>query len=219
MTRGQRTARTRMAQGNWGERTAKGLLAQAGFTDIQNLNEERRNFPFADFMARRGGNAYVISVKARKMYGANGHYNRAYNVRGKHHDLAALAQARQAMPAWVIIQRDEKAGLCHAYFGTMAQIDNARAIPTTPEALATYECLGANLPLESLDADMAELTGCPRREARRILGTLWTVLKKERAQHPDQSPHLKPAMSFLSREWHRLRKEEAASSEQLPLAA
>ena len=69
------------------ERASKQLLGKIGedlpqseFTDIKNLNEIKHNFPVFDIIAKKDGEVYVFSVKARKRYGANGKINPCYNI-------------------------------------------------------------------------------------------------------------------------------------------
>jgi hypothetical protein len=50
------------------------------FTDIKNLNDIKHNFPVFDIVARKDGEIYVFSSKARKRYGANGKINSRYNI-------------------------------------------------------------------------------------------------------------------------------------------
>jgi hypothetical protein len=50
------------------------------FTDIQNLNNIKPNFPIFDIIARKNGEIYVFSAKARNRYGANGKLNPCYNI-------------------------------------------------------------------------------------------------------------------------------------------
>jgi len=55
-------------------------LPQSEFTDVKNLNDIKHNFPVFDIIAKKDGEVYVFSVKARKRYGANGKINPCYNI-------------------------------------------------------------------------------------------------------------------------------------------
>lgn len=55
-------------------------LPQSEFTDIKNLNVIKNNFPIFDIIAKKEGEVYVFSAKARKRYGANGKINPCYNI-------------------------------------------------------------------------------------------------------------------------------------------
>lgn len=55
-------------------------LPQSEFTDIINLNEIKHNFPVFDIIAKKDGEVYVFSAKARKRYGKNGKINPCYNI-------------------------------------------------------------------------------------------------------------------------------------------
>jgi hypothetical protein len=49
--------------GDVGEELTESLLLKNGFTNIRNLNHNKKNFAFADFYAEKEGAKYVISVK------------------------------------------------------------------------------------------------------------------------------------------------------------
>lgn len=69
------------------ETISKQLLGRIGedipmseFTDIQNLNDIKHNFPVFDILAKKDGDVYVFSAKARKRFGQNGKINPCYNI-------------------------------------------------------------------------------------------------------------------------------------------
>lgn len=66
---------TRIALGTIGED-----LPPSEFTDILNLNTLHSNFPIFDHLAKKDGETYVFSTKARKRIGANGKLNTSYNI-------------------------------------------------------------------------------------------------------------------------------------------
>jgi hypothetical protein len=55
-------------------------IPQNEFTDIKNLNDIKNKFPVFDIIAKKNGEIYVFSAKARKRYGANGKINSSYNI-------------------------------------------------------------------------------------------------------------------------------------------
>jgi hypothetical protein len=63
-----------------GELLAIKALVDNGFNNIRNLNDQKRNYPYADFYAERGDQKYVISVKTRNRYQNNGHLNDRYKL-------------------------------------------------------------------------------------------------------------------------------------------
>ena len=67
--------------------TSKNIIGKIGedlprseFTDIQNLNDIKHNFPIFDIIGKKDGEVYVFSVKARKKYGENLKLNPNYNI-------------------------------------------------------------------------------------------------------------------------------------------
>ena len=82
--------------GNWGEQKALGLLARAGFSDVQGLT---RNYPFGDICATRDGKRYLIGVKTRNKYQVSGVINPTYNVRKRGADVESIAQRHKAVLA------------------------------------------------------------------------------------------------------------------------
>ncbi len=51
--------------GRLGEDLAAERLKQQGFTEIENLNLRRNNYPFGDLLATKDGVRYFVGVKAR----------------------------------------------------------------------------------------------------------------------------------------------------------
>jgi hypothetical protein len=140
------------ALGNWGEQKALLLLQRAGFSNIEELNAESPNHPFGDICATRGGKRYLIGVKTRNKYQVSGLVNPTYNVRKRGVDVGAIAKRHKAILAWVAISIIPEEKKFSAYFGTIAQIDDAGerfSIPMRPEKTVRYERLSQ--PLEELD--------------------------------------------------------------------
>jgi hypothetical protein len=140
------------ALGNWGEQKAFVLLQRAGFSSVEELNTEFPNHPFGDICATRSGKRYLIGVKARNKYQVSGLINPTYNVRKRGADAGAVAQRHKAILAWVAISVIPEERTFSAYFGTIAQIEDAGerfSIPMRPQQTMRYECLSQ--PLEELD--------------------------------------------------------------------
>ena len=67
------------ALGKLGESLAEDALKKNGFTNVRNLKLERNNHPYADIVAEKEGNKYLISVKTRNENQQNGKLNTNYN--------------------------------------------------------------------------------------------------------------------------------------------
>jgi len=55
-------------------------LTNDKFTEIKNLNEIKMNFPIFDIIAKKEGEIYIFSAKARNKFGANGKLNDYYHI-------------------------------------------------------------------------------------------------------------------------------------------
>jgi Holliday junction resolvase-like predicted endonuclease len=150
--------------GRLGEDLVAECLKDEGFTDIENLNRRRNNYPFADLLATRRGVRYFIGVKTRnEMRQGNVGLNESYNLvlitdaanaklkeQGKTTDqittmllseVDRLAAALDATPAWATVAVRPRLSTYSAYFGLVAHLGNRRSVPMTPKACATYHCL------------------------------------------------------------------------------
>ncbi len=127
--------------GSIGEDLALSFLERSGFANVQNLNELRNNFPFADIVAEYGGVIYAISVKTRNKYEARtNNLNARYKLGANALRMAALLEENQnAVPAWLAVQIDGE--YVSAYFGTVAQLEGNLGIPMTPDSITAYWCL------------------------------------------------------------------------------
>ena len=142
--------------GDLGEKIAIDIISrpQNGFINVKNLNVEHPNHPYVDLYAERNDKKYVISVKTRRKYKANGKLNDHYNlieksksVSGKEYELVkALADKYNAIAAWVVIAGE--ASVFSVYFGLFASVRDAGrySIPMKPSDLTKYECLAENEP-------------------------------------------------------------------------
>ena len=114
--------------GNLGEYVAADLLKQAGFKNVENLNQTASaNVRFFDLRAERDKKKYVISVKARNKYEnsaagrkPNGRYNLFSDPKAASND-ARLTYNSDA--AWVAVAIDVKKGTFDAYFGTLSMLE------------------------------------------------------------------------------------------------
>jgi hypothetical protein len=154
--------------GRLGEDLAAERLSQHGFSDIENLNLRRHNYPFGDLLATKDGVRYFVGVKARnEMRQGDVGLNESYNLvlisdpvnsrlkeQGKTPDqitamllaeVGRLATTLDAIPAWVTVPIRPREGTFSAYFGSVAQIGNRRSVPMTPKACAAYLCLARNI--------------------------------------------------------------------------
>jgi hypothetical protein len=134
----------RKAVGDLGEALAGPLLVKAGFSDIIDLNQSKRNHAHVDFQARRNGKLYVINVKCRNRLQSDGRLNASFNfVKIKHQEkVLKQERAQEVVFAWLAIQVDPEEGVFSAYFGTWDDSGRNRlSIPMRPDATKDYETL------------------------------------------------------------------------------
>src|ERR1700726_3311755 len=109
------------------------------------MNAETVNHPFGDIYAERDGARYLIGIKTGNKYQVSDLINPTYNVRKGGVDVKkAVAQQYNATLAWVAIAVVPEEQRFSAYFGTIAQIEDAGerfSIPMRPEQTKRYECL------------------------------------------------------------------------------
>jgi hypothetical protein len=113
LTNRQRTA----ALGRWGELKSLVLLERAGFTTLRDLNHPAPHHPFADVLAHKDGDPYIIGVKTRCKFKENGRINDSYNMVKTGADVSAIAASYNAQPAWVTIQVIPELQTFSAFFG------------------------------------------------------------------------------------------------------
>lgn len=92
----QHTALRAKSLGALGELLAIKSLVDNGFNNIRNLNDQKRNYPYADLYAEKGAEKYVISVKARNRHERNGRLNSRYNL-GSGCEMKAKKQSYSSM--------------------------------------------------------------------------------------------------------------------------
>jgi hypothetical protein len=137
--RNKKTALRAKSLGSLGELLAIKVLVDGEFKNIQNLNDQKKNYPYADLYAERGNKRYIISVKARNKYDKNGKVNDRYKL---NRDCFAKAQQAEkqfkAKAAWLAIPITDDT--YSAYFGTLDLLNTCGIIMTEPY-LPRYECL------------------------------------------------------------------------------
>jgi hypothetical protein len=123
----------RQALGKWGEKKALVLLKDAQFKGVRDVNAETHNHPFGDIYAERGVARFVIGVKTRNKYQVSVPLNPSYNVRKKGFDIWAIGKRYNANVAWVAIQVIPELQTFNAYFGTIDQIQELKAVFNSDE--------------------------------------------------------------------------------------
>lgn len=156
--------------GRLGEILAEECLKAAGYKEVRNLNLGT-NFPFADLLAELSGKRYLVSVKARNEFRADGNVNECYNAvklnevekralqaQGKTQDeitaiiwaaVDDLAQRWNAIPAWIVVPMRPQESCYSAYFGEVSMIRHRRSIPILSSDRVRYTELA---PLGTYDA-------------------------------------------------------------------
>jgi hypothetical protein len=136
----QNTALRAKSLGALGELLAIKALVDNGFNSIRNLNDQKRNYPYADLYAERGDEKYVISVKARNRYERTGNLNSRYKLGNDCEMKAKNAEVHfNATAAWMAISVLDD--IYSVYFGTLECLELKTGIPMTASHLSRYECL------------------------------------------------------------------------------
>ncbi len=134
------TALRSKSLGALGELLAIKALVDNGFNGIRNLNDGKRNHPFADLYAERNNEKFVISVKTRNRYQSNGKLNSRYNLGNNSENKAKGAEATfNAKAAWMAISIFDD--VFSIYFGEFAALKLNTGIPMNEASLKNYECL------------------------------------------------------------------------------
>jgi hypothetical protein len=136
----QHTALRAKSLGALGELLAIKALVDNGFNKIRNLNDQKRNFPYADLFAEKEDEKYVISVKARNRYEKNGRLNSRYNLGSDCATKAKKAELQfNARAAWMAITIFDD--VYSIYFGTLDSLSVKTGIPMGEPHFESYECL------------------------------------------------------------------------------
>lgn len=136
----RKTALRAKSLGALGELLAIKALVDNGFNNIRNLNDQKKNFPYADLYAERETEKYVISVKARNRYQSSGKLNGRYKLGKNYHDYAKQAESKfNAKAAWLALSISDD--IYSVYFGTLESLNGKSGILMTEKNLKHYECL------------------------------------------------------------------------------
>ena len=136
----QHTALRAKSLGALGELLAIKALVDNGFNNIRNLNDQKRNFPYADLYAERKDEKYVISVKARNRYERNGRLNSRYKLGSDCAIKAKKAEVQfKAKAAWLAITIFDD--IYSIYFGPLDSLSVKSGIPMGESHFEKYECL------------------------------------------------------------------------------
>ena len=128
MTDREKEAARKKSLGELGELFGIKALVDAQFDKIRNLNDDHMNTAFADLYAEKDGQKFVISVKARNKYQANGKPNTRYNLgTDVYRKAEEIAKKYKAEPYWMAIQFDERS--YSVYFGALTDLNSKNAIP------------------------------------------------------------------------------------------
>ncbi|MGR3311419.1 MAG: hypothetical protein ACUZ77_11685 [Candidatus Brocadiales bacterium] len=134
------TALRAKSLGALGELLAIKALVDNGFNSIRNLNDQKKNYPYADLYAERGKDKFIISVKARNRYERNGRLNSRYNL-GK--DCSSKAKKAElqfnAKAAWMAISIFDN--IYSIYFGAFNSLSVKTGISMGEKYFEKYECL------------------------------------------------------------------------------
>jgi len=127
----KKEAKRKKSLGELGELFAFKALIDNGFTNIKNLNDIKKNYPFADIYAEKDGKKYVISVKSRNKYENNGiNENLRYNLGSNVYEKANIAEKEfDAQACWMAIPFDKHS--LTIYFGTLKELDGSNGISIT----------------------------------------------------------------------------------------
>lgn len=136
----QHTALRAKSLGALGELLAIKSLVDNGFNNIRNLNDQKKNYPYADLYAEKGPEKYVISVKARNRHERNGRLNSRYNLGSDCEIKAKKAELQfNAKAAWLAISILDD--FYSVYFGTLESLPVKTGIPIGETHFQKYECL------------------------------------------------------------------------------
>lgn len=158
--------------GDLGEYLAGLLLAKAGFEQIVNLNNEKKNTKYFDLIANRDNQSFAISVKARNKF-ENSVAGEKLNARYKLTDNPKLfeIEAREtydSLPAWLVIPIDVDLGTFDAYFGQLKDLrGNKKGISLSPDATKRYESLAWQESFDNVGISKEEIQMLKNKYARR----------------------------------------------------
>ena len=124
----EKEAARKKSLGELGELFAIKALVDKEFDKIRNLNDRQFNEPFADIECEKGGQKYIVSVKARNKFQRDGKLNTRYNLGTNAYSKAAASEKKfEAKAYWMAIQFDKKT--YSIYFGPLDELKGSNAIP------------------------------------------------------------------------------------------
>ena len=124
----EKEAARKKSLGELGELFAIKALVDKEFDRIRNLNDSQFNEPFADIECEKGGQKYIVSVKARNKFQRDGKLNTRYNLGTNAYSKAAASEKKfEAKAYWMAIQFDKKT--YSIYFGPLDELKGSNAIP------------------------------------------------------------------------------------------
>ena len=124
----QKEAGRKKSLGELGELFGIKALVDNSFKNIENINDSKMNYPFADLYAEKGDEKYVISIKARNKYQKNGTLNSRYKLGSNAYSHASRAEEKfDAEAYWMAVQFDKKT--VSIYFGSLAELNQSNGIP------------------------------------------------------------------------------------------
>jgi len=124
----QKEAARKKSLGELGELFALKALVDQKFDRIRNLNDQKMNEKYADIIAEKDGQKFVISVKARNKYQINGKLNTRYNLGSSAYEKAEYAEEKyNAKAYWLAVQFDSAS--FSIYFGSLDSLNGSKAIP------------------------------------------------------------------------------------------
>jgi hypothetical protein len=124
----RKEAARKKSLGELGELFALKALVDQRFDRIRNLNDLKMNERFADIVAEKDGERFVISVKARNKYQVNGKLNTRYNLGSNAYEKAKYAEEKyNAKAFWIAVQFDVSS--FSIYFGSIESLKKSKAIP------------------------------------------------------------------------------------------
>jgi len=154
--------------GQLGEHITCILLKKEGFKNIKNLNDLRKNAPFADVYAEKNGKAYVVSVKMRNKYETSGSLNSRYKLGADCYKKARIVEKEyKAEAAWITIALDIDTKTYDAYFGLLSSLEGNTGVVMTPEATKEYKCLGHCSKLKQIGISESEYITLKNRYERK----------------------------------------------------
>ena len=128
LTHEQKEAKRKKSLGELGELFGIKALVDNSFKNIENINDSKMNYPFADLYAEKGDEKYVISIKARNKYQKNGTLNSRYKLGSNAYSHASRAEEKfDAEAYWMAVQFDKKT--VSIYFGSLAELNQSNGIP------------------------------------------------------------------------------------------